>query len=72
MQPGRKGTFRRGNGEHVATNPEQEDMRIGADLNGHVGGTRTRFEREHRVNCWGDINAEGEEILQFAQVYDWE
>ena len=23
----------------------EEDMWIGADLNGHVGGTRTRFER---------------------------
>ena len=27
--------------------PGQEDMWIGADLNGHVGGTRTGFEREH-------------------------
>ena len=24
--------------------PEQEDMWIGADLNGHIGGTRTGFE----------------------------
>ncbi len=23
-----------------------------------------------RVNSWGDRNAEGEEILQFAQAYD--
>ena len=50
--------------------PGQEDMWIGADLNGHVEGARTGFEREHGGNSWGDINAEGEEILQFAQAYD--
>ena len=50
--------------------PGQEDMWIGADLNGHVGGTRTGFEREHGRNSWGDRNAEGEEILQFAQAHD--
>ena len=33
-------------------------------------------EQEHDLNenmeeiCWGDRNAEGEEILQFAQAYD--
>ena len=48
--------------------PGQEDMWIGADLN--VGGTRTGFEREHWGNSWGDRNAKGEEILQFAQAYD--
>ena len=48
----------------------QEDMWTGADLNGHVGGTRTGFEREHGGNSWGDRHAEGEEILQFAQAYD--
>ena len=50
--------------------PGQEDMWIGADLNGHVGGTRTGFEREHGGNSWGDRNAEGEVILKFAQAYD--
>ena len=30
------------------------------DLNENMGG-----------NSWGDINAEGEEILQFAQAYDF-
>ena len=50
--------------------PGQEDMWIGAHLNGHVGGTRTGFEREHGGNSWGDRNAEGEEILQFAQASD--
>ena len=45
-------------------------MWIGADLNGHVGGTITRFDREHGGNSWGDRNAEGEEILQFAQAYE--
>ena len=48
----------------------QEDMWIVADLNGHVGGARTGFEREHGGNSCGDRNAEGEEILQFAQSYD--
>ena len=43
--------------------PGQEDMWIGADLNGHVGGTRTGFEREHGGNSWGGRNAELEEIL---------
>ena len=50
--------------------PGQEDISIGAYLNGHIGGTRTGFEREHGGNSWGDRNAEGEEILQFAQAYD--
>ena len=50
--------------------PGQEDMCIGADLNVHIGGTITGFEREHGVNSWGDRNSEGEEILQFAQAYD--
>ena len=27
--------------------PGQEDMWIGADSNGHVGGTRRGFEQEH-------------------------
>ena len=45
-------------------------MWLGADLNGHVGGTITVFDREHRGNSWGDRNADGEEILQFAQTYD--
>ena len=49
--------------------PGQEDMWIGADKNGHVGGTTTGFEREHGGNSWGDRNAAGE-ILQFAQAYD--
>ena len=40
--------------------PGQEDVWIGADLN---GGTRTGFEREHGGNSWGDRNAELEEIL---------
>ena len=43
--------------------PGPENMWIGADLNGHVGGTRTGFGREHEGN-------EGEEILQFAQAND--
>ena len=45
-------------------------MWIGADINGHVGRARTGFEREHGGNRWGDRNAEGQEILQFAQAYD--
>ena len=45
-------------------------MWIGADLNDNVGGTRTWFQREHGGSSWGDKNAEGEEILQFAQAYD--
>ncbi len=51
--------------------PGQEDMWIVADLNGHVGGTRTGFVREHGGNSWGDRNVKGEEILQFAQSYDF-
>ena len=41
-------------------------MWIGADLYGQFGGTRTGFDREHGGN------AEGEEILQFAQADDFE
>ena len=46
-------------------------MWIRAYLNGHVGGMRTGFKREHGGNSWGDRNAEEEEILQFVQAYDF-
>ena len=32
--------------------PGQEDIWIRTDINGHVGGTRTGFEREHGRNSW--------------------
>ena len=38
--------------------PGQEDIWIGADLNGHIGGTRTGFERLNGRNSRGDRNVE--------------
>ena len=48
----------------------EEEIIIGADLNGHVGRDRRGFEQEHRGHSFGDRNEEGEDVLRFAQAYN--
>jgi hypothetical protein len=47
-----------------------EKLFIGGDLNGHVGTVREGFERVHEGFGYGEQNQEGENILNFAIVYD--
>ena len=48
----------------------EEEIIIGADLNGHVGRDRSGFEQEHGGHSFGDRNEEGEDVLRFAQAYN--
>jgi hypothetical protein len=50
--------------------PSSEKLFIGVDLNGHVGTVRGGFERVHEGFRYGEQNQEGEDILNFAIVYD--
>jgi hypothetical protein len=47
-----------------------EKLFIREDLNGHVGTVRGEFERVHRGFGYGEQNQEGENILNFAIVYN--
>jgi hypothetical protein len=47
-----------------------EKLFVGGDLNGHVGSARGGFERVHVGFGYDKQNQEGEEILNFAIVYD--
>ena len=48
----------------------EEEIIIGAYLNGHVGRDRSGFEQEHGGHSFGDRNEEGEDVLRFAQAYN--
>ena len=48
----------------------EEEIIIGADLNGHVGRDRSGFEKEHGGHSFGDRIEEGEDVLRFAQAYN--
>ena len=50
--------------------PESERIFIGGDLNGHVGKTSGGYERVHGGYGFGERNAAGEAILEFAMAYD--
>jgi len=50
--------------------PIREKLFIGGDLNGHVGTTNTGFETAHGGFGFGSRNPEGEEVLDFAVVFD--
>ena len=50
--------------------PESERIFIGGDLNGHVGKTSGGYERVHGGYGFGERNAVGEAILEFAMAYD--
>ena len=48
----------------------EEEIIIGAYLNGHVGRDRSGFEQEHGGHSFGDRNEEGEDVLRLAQAYN--
>ncbi|XP_063544352.1 craniofacial development protein 2-like [Cydia strobilella] len=50
--------------------PLDELKYIGADFNGHVGSNSTTYQRVHGNQGYGNVNAEGETILQFASTFD--
>ena len=43
---------------------------VGGDLNGHVGGSSDVISRIHGGKTYGEGNAEGERIIDFAVSYD--
>ena len=47
----------------------EEKVIIGGDLNGHVGRDRNGYREVHRGYGFGEINNEGESILDFAMAY---
>ena len=49
---------------------ESERIFIGGDLNGHVGKTSGGYERVHGRYGFGERNAAGEAIIEFAMAYD--
>ena len=48
--------------------PKDEDVYIGADLNGHVGEKCKQFSSVHGGHGLGTQNPEGKSILQFAEA----
>jgi Reverse transcriptase (RNA-dependent DNA polymerase). len=50
--------------------PIDEKLYIGGDFNGHVGGDRVGYEMVHGGHGFGDRNASGESILEFAIAFD--
>ena len=56
--------------ELIRSFPEKDNIVIGADLNGHIGRSNTGYERWHGGFGHGEKNQEGDDILEFTQVYD--
>ena len=50
--------------------PEDEQVIIGADLNGYIGKENEGYEQWHGGYNYAARNVEGEEILEFSQAYD--
>ncbi|XP_047989938.1 uncharacterized protein LOC125229188 [Leguminivora glycinivorella] len=50
--------------------PPNESKYIGGDLNGHVGQHPALYQRVHGGYGVGQMNAEGESIMQFAVTHD--
>ena len=50
--------------------PEDEQVIIGADLNGQVGKENGGYEQWHGGYSYGARNVEGEELLEFSQAHD--
>ena len=48
----------------------EERVVLGADLNGHVGAVKEGVERIHGGHGLGNVNAEGERILDTAISFD--
>jgi len=49
--------------------PNDELIVIGSDMNGHVGEVNMGYEECHGGFGFGTMNAEGEELLDFAKSY---
>ena len=57
--------------EQIMRNIKPDDeILIGAVLNGHVGRGRSVFEQEHGCHSFRDINEEVEDVLIFVQPYN--
>ncbi|XP_058008954.1 uncharacterized protein LOC131183079 [Hevea brasiliensis] len=50
--------------------PNEENIFIGGDLNGHVGSDRQGYENVHKGFGFCSQNKEGKNILDFAMAYD--
>ena len=48
----------------------EERVIVGGDLNGHIGRSREGIERIHGGWCMGDMNDEGENIVETAMACD--
>ena len=59
--------------EQIMTNIKlEEEILIGADLNGHVGRDRSGLEQEHGGHVFGDRNEEGKMSLDLLKDVTWE
>ena len=47
--------------------PNAESLIIGGDMNGHIGSDRAEFKEVRGLHGFGDVNREGETILEFAK-----
>ena len=56
--------------ELIRSLSENDNIVIGADLNGHIGRGNTGYERWHGGFGHGEKNQEGGIILEFTQAYD--
>ena len=57
--------------DEVMTSTEVEErLVIGGDLNGHIGCNRENISRIHGGHGMGEINEEGELIIDFALAFD--
>ncbi|CAH1286801.1 unnamed protein product [Chrysodeixis includens] len=50
--------------------PQDENIHLGADLNGHVGEKDEKFERWHGSFGYGNQNQDGKRILEFSASCD--
>ena len=56
--------------EAFMTIPVNEELIIGGDFNGHMGRMRGNYERVHGGWGYGNMNNEGEALLQSATAFD--
>ena len=54
----------------VRTIPTNAKLFIGGDLNGQIGTTSAGFEAVHGGFGYGSRNQEGDEVLEFAVVFN--
>jgi len=50
----------------VSCIPQNETVVLAGDMNGHVGSSNAGYDRMHGGFGYGDINADGSRILEFA------